>query len=263
MLRFFRQIRQRLLTDNKFSKYLLYAIGEILLVVIGILIALQMDNANKSREEQHKEKQYLVQLTEELRSEIQYLRQLSADFKKTNEGLKRITNQWQSGDSQIKDSTQYLIDYTSVGLINPWYSEPVTWTLLQQTGDLTLIRDNDLKKDLFIYYSTVKKAADNYLQHPMEMVKRARRDMDMPFLNDSESLNVILNYTGFPGQEFSSNNFNKEVFALIWENRNELLRIFIPQIGVSYAQYMIMENLASRGELLLEKLEAVQTSPTS
>ena len=54
MLRFFRQIRQRLLpiaigTDNKFSKYLLYAVGEILLVVIGILVALQIDNWNEER----------------------------------------------------------------------------------------------------------------------------------------------------------------------------------------------------------------------
>jgi hypothetical protein len=40
MLRFFRKFRQRLLTENKFSKYLLYAIGEIVLVVVGILIAL-------------------------------------------------------------------------------------------------------------------------------------------------------------------------------------------------------------------------------
>ena len=46
MPRFLNRIRQRLLTDNKFSKYLLYAIGEILLVVIGILIALQLDNWN-------------------------------------------------------------------------------------------------------------------------------------------------------------------------------------------------------------------------
>jgi len=49
MLRFFRQIRQRLLTDNKFSKYLLYAVGEILLVVIGILIAIQIDEWNRER----------------------------------------------------------------------------------------------------------------------------------------------------------------------------------------------------------------------
>jgi hypothetical protein len=46
MLKLFRRLRQDLLTKNKFSKYLLYAIGEISLVVIGILIALQIGNWN-------------------------------------------------------------------------------------------------------------------------------------------------------------------------------------------------------------------------
>jgi len=46
MIKFFRKIRQNLLTENKFSKYLLYAIGEIILVVIGILVALQLNNYN-------------------------------------------------------------------------------------------------------------------------------------------------------------------------------------------------------------------------
>ena len=49
MIHFFRKIRQRLLTQNRFTKYLLYAIGEILLVVIGILIALQVNNWNEER----------------------------------------------------------------------------------------------------------------------------------------------------------------------------------------------------------------------
>ncbi|MCJ7466437.1 MAG: DUF6090 family protein [Maribacter sp.] len=49
MINFFRKIRQRLLTENKASKYLLYAIGEIVLVVIGILIALQINNWNQQR----------------------------------------------------------------------------------------------------------------------------------------------------------------------------------------------------------------------
>lgn len=49
MLIFFKKIRQQLLTKNKFSKYLLYAIGEIMLVVIGILIALQINNWNDNR----------------------------------------------------------------------------------------------------------------------------------------------------------------------------------------------------------------------
>lgn len=56
MIKFFRKIRQRLVTENplaeragKFSKYLIYAIGEIVLVVIGILIALQINNWNENR----------------------------------------------------------------------------------------------------------------------------------------------------------------------------------------------------------------------
>ena len=49
MLRFFRTLRQRLLTENKFRKYLLYAIGEVLLVMIGILLALQGNSWNKNR----------------------------------------------------------------------------------------------------------------------------------------------------------------------------------------------------------------------
>ena len=49
MIKLFRKIRQGLLTENKFGKYVLYAIGEIVLVVIGILIALQVNNWNENR----------------------------------------------------------------------------------------------------------------------------------------------------------------------------------------------------------------------
>lgn len=59
MLRFFRRIRQQLLTQNKFSKYMLYAIGEILLVVIGILIALQLDTWKNESRDRERETYYL------------------------------------------------------------------------------------------------------------------------------------------------------------------------------------------------------------
>jgi hypothetical protein len=62
MIKFFRKIRQRLLTENKFSKYLLYAIGEIILVVIGILIALQINNWNIYQNDRIKEKKILHEL---------------------------------------------------------------------------------------------------------------------------------------------------------------------------------------------------------
>ena len=48
-----------MLTENKFSKYLLYAIGEIVLVVIGILIALQVNNLNEVEKVKDKEVIYL------------------------------------------------------------------------------------------------------------------------------------------------------------------------------------------------------------
>ena len=62
MIKLFRKIRQKLLAENKISKYLIYAIGEIILVVIGILIALQINNWNESNKEKKKHGYYLNSL---------------------------------------------------------------------------------------------------------------------------------------------------------------------------------------------------------
>ena len=50
MIRFFRKIRKRLLTENKFGKYMLYAIGEVLILIVGILVAIQLNNLNENRQ---------------------------------------------------------------------------------------------------------------------------------------------------------------------------------------------------------------------
>jgi len=55
LIKFFRKIRQQLLIENKFSKYLIYAIGEIVLVVIGILIAVSINNWNELNKERRNE----------------------------------------------------------------------------------------------------------------------------------------------------------------------------------------------------------------
>lgn len=65
MLRFFRQLRKEQLMSDKTRKYLLYAIGEILLVVIGILIALQVNNWNTERLDRQEEQLLLAQLRSE------------------------------------------------------------------------------------------------------------------------------------------------------------------------------------------------------
>ena len=66
MIQFLRRIRKNLLTNNKFSKYLLYAIGEILLVVIGILLALQLNTWNENQRARADEKNLLENLFEDL-----------------------------------------------------------------------------------------------------------------------------------------------------------------------------------------------------
>lgn len=74
MIKFFRRIRQQLLTENKFSKYLLYAIGEIVLVVIGILIALSINNWNENQHKKELVSVYLQNLIENLKSDIVVLK---------------------------------------------------------------------------------------------------------------------------------------------------------------------------------------------
>ncbi|WP_245963005.1 DUF6090 family protein, partial [Ulvibacter antarcticus] len=68
MIKFFRKIRQKMLTENKFSKYLIYAIGEIALVVIGILIALSLNNWNQKKSERNSETQYIFSLIEDAKT---------------------------------------------------------------------------------------------------------------------------------------------------------------------------------------------------
>jgi len=77
MIKFFRRIRQKLLSENKFSKYFIYAIGEIVLVVIGILIALSINNWNQQRIALNEEKVLLNILKDDFTNrldELIYLR---------------------------------------------------------------------------------------------------------------------------------------------------------------------------------------------
>jgi Family of unknown function (DUF6090) len=69
MIKFFRKIRQKMLAENKFTKYLLYAIGEIFLVMIGILLALQVNNWNELRKKDHLEINILKELKNNLEND--------------------------------------------------------------------------------------------------------------------------------------------------------------------------------------------------
>lgn len=76
MIKFFRQLRQRLLNEGKLSKYMPYALGEILLVVFGILIAMEVNNLNEERIEARKLKSYYQKLIEEADEQILFTQEL-------------------------------------------------------------------------------------------------------------------------------------------------------------------------------------------
>ena len=81
MIKFFRKIRKNLLSENKFSKYLLYAIGEIVLVIIGILIALQINNKNEQRKSENEIVSILKEVQNDLGLDIQKSDELIAYYK--------------------------------------------------------------------------------------------------------------------------------------------------------------------------------------
>ena len=73
MIKLLRNIRQKTLIENKFGKYLTYAIGEIFLVVIGILIALSINNWNDNRKECLEENELLTQLQSEFTNNLEQI----------------------------------------------------------------------------------------------------------------------------------------------------------------------------------------------
>lgn len=77
MIQFFRRIRQQLLSENKLSKYLLYAMGEIILVVIGILIALSINNWNEANKLQEEINVYFEQKLVNLKEDKRFLEELA------------------------------------------------------------------------------------------------------------------------------------------------------------------------------------------
>ena len=82
MFRFFRQLRQRLLTENKLSRYLFYAIGEIILVVIGILLALQIDSWRQDQINLSLRKSYIASFKRDLAADTLLLQGLNGQMQR-------------------------------------------------------------------------------------------------------------------------------------------------------------------------------------
>ncbi|WP_353779447.1 DUF6090 family protein [Winogradskyella sp. 3972H.M.0a.05] len=156
MIKFFRRIRQKLLSENKFSKYLIYAIGEIILVVIGILIALQLNEMREERKEREKERAYLKELNLDFRSNKEQLDTIIRHNKEALKAGKRLKHLMYKMKKEVKVehySTYHLNDslfiYQSKMFTNKSFN-PKNGTVraLINSSSFDLIQNDSLRRML-------------------------------------------------------------------------------------------------------------------
>jgi hypothetical protein len=155
MIKLFRKIRQNLLTENKFSKYLLYAIGEIFLVVIGILIALQINNLNEANKTRLKE--------------VSYLENIKSDLKLTNLEI----DEYVSTRTQRAIAANSVLEHYNGKPVTDWdefnkhtidvytwqrfYQIDNTFQELMNSGNLAIISNDSIKNELLTLDKLFKK----------------------------------------------------------------------------------------------------------
>ncbi|MDT0559546.1 DUF6090 family protein [Ichthyenterobacterium sp. W332] len=137
MIKFFRKIRQKMLTENKYSKYLIYAIGEIVLVVIGILIALGINNWNEEGKLNNKRQQYYNQLISDINKDIEITTNIITKFKTHNQQYLDNLNNYTNKDITL---SELLNNYRQIKLkAYQIRFNSSTMTSLISSGDIELL----------------------------------------------------------------------------------------------------------------------------
>ena len=144
MINFFRKIRRNLLSDNKVRKYLLYATGEILLVVIGILIALQINNYNEGLKERKREQIVLENLREDFLANQKLIdRTLAVHHYHLNELYSYL--KYLGPNVQALTDSIYKFDVSDYGKLNLING---TLNAIVNTDIFGIIQNENLKKKL-------------------------------------------------------------------------------------------------------------------
>lgn len=116
MIKFFRNIRKKLLGEGKTNNYLKYAIGEIILVVIGILIALQINNWNQNRIENNRARTLLKNMVQDLATDTLMLNQSIANYEFQSNNCVKLLNDSLFVDAKA-DSIYYMLPLNQMGLL--------------------------------------------------------------------------------------------------------------------------------------------------
>jgi hypothetical protein len=231
MIKFFRKIRYDLMGKNKTGKYLKYAIGEIILVVIGILIALQVSHWNNQSADRKSEKRYLSELILDLQTDSIVI----SKTKKYSDRQALSKNKLQKyfeGKQIIEDS---LASYFSYQWRPAAKFNPITTTLdeMKSTGNIGVIQNTSIRRKIletYNYYTThIDNNEERYLiqQNALaELLQSSIPNIFSEFLENYKALDIkaLLNdfqvENGFLGN--GVNDFNRAIDALQSKN-SELL----------------------------------------
>lgn len=177
MIKFFRRIRQKSLTENKFSKYLPYAIGEIVLVVIGILIAIQLNNYYEGQKKRNKEKAFLKEINLDFQSNKEQLDSI-IEFNKTSyhaaTRLQEIMKTFDPKDPKVTEANAHFADSIGPYIRLVWRNKsfnPKNGTVeaLVNSSSFDLITNDTLRriliswKDVLSDYLEEEEFSSNFL----------------------------------------------------------------------------------------------------
>ncbi len=156
MIKFFRRIRQNLLSENKFTKYFIYAIGEIILVVIGILIALQINNKSQFNKERAEEIVLLTNLSGEVDLDVLQIEnntRLSEERLVRLDSILRLLKEPERIDKAqfLENSYQFIID-------NYFKSNSGIFDEAVSSGKMSYIQNEGLRQSIFDYYRVAKES---------------------------------------------------------------------------------------------------------
>jgi hypothetical protein len=243
MIKFLRKIRQKLLTENKFSKYLLYAVGEILLVVIGILIALSINNWNDTRKDRIAEKALYRTLIKSIESDLEDVRAKSMILD-TALAAQRIfiTESFAEVNSKFTEEEIYRMIWQVSNTSYSFVPNVSLYTKISQNQQIDLIQSDALQKkviDLFEVHYWEYKDLDTTLE------RLAQEGLISKFFGDIAHL-VIKNE-----QEIDVALSQKQYEAL----NKECRKIYFLSMSVKKSMLNCESKIASLLPLLKEELD--------
>lgn len=204
MIKFFRKIRQNMIKENRVSKYMLYAIGEIILVVIGILIALQINNWNENNKSKALEKQMMSNLNSEFINNLNKIQESIIQYEQTEDAIRFLMSKMKASSEDLKSNNIDSLLAASVDVFRYHPTQNILTEILS-TGNINLITKDSLKYQLLNWSSEF-----NEINEAWETLDDFNQHMVIPYLTENASMKNIDKYSLMAWEEKSNFNFNYE-----------------------------------------------------